>query len=116
MMRVKNLRAFTIVEGIVSMVILSLLLSVSLIIAFNVYKSFPSNPRHALETNLHFLLDSLAENKITEQGFINYRSYNVSVEVSPFYTFDQVSVLHCTITDSLGRTVSNSKLVLRDEE
>ncbi len=109
-------RAFTIIEGIVSMVILSLLLSISLLIAFNLYRSYPSYPQQTLESRSDLLIDSLANTEPDDPILYSTSLYDVRCILHDFYTFDRVKRLECTITDSLGRSVVRSRLILYEED
>lgn len=108
-----KLKAFTLIEGIVSMVLLSILLSVAVLISFNLYKSIPRDHMHQMEKKLEMQLDSLI--RVEVEDVVNYQmgQYSMQYEMTPSDQFKNMQIATAVISDTLGNEVTKQRLFLK---
>ncbi|MFH6986035.1 hypothetical protein [Marinoscillum luteum] len=97
-----RLKAYTIIEGIVSMVLLSILLSIAVIVSFNLYRSFPARRELALKNQVTQQLDSLVAIKQIRPLTFSKDHLSLSYEVRDFQGFDLIKIGSCIGQDSTG--------------
>lgn len=111
-----KLEAFTIIEGIISMVILSLLLSVGGMISFNLYRSLPKNENVKMKGILTSQLDSLTDLGITESQKYVFGTYQIDFAVEEWNETERLYMATITLTDSLQRTETMERVFLSYED
>ena len=99
-----KLPAFTIVEGVVSMLILSIILSIGAIISFNLYRAFPPYRILTFESMAQLKMDSIMERGIIEAKQWSDRGISYSLDVNPFYDMEHVYVARLSVADSFGNS------------
>jgi hypothetical protein len=98
-----KLKAFTLIEGIVSMVMLSLLLSVGGLISFNLYRSLPRNEEVRMQGMLSAKLDSLIELRTLQDVQFEKGSYYFDYSTEAWQNSPNLYVGELIISDTLGR-------------
>lgn len=113
-----KLPAYTIIEGIITMVILSILLSATVMISFNVYKSFPPATELWLQNQVDMKLDSLVRLKSTRLLLWEDAHVQYNYEISKFESFDNVYRATLDGADSLGEEYNQSTIfyIVEDED
>lgn len=108
--------AFTLIEGIVSMVLLSLLLSIGVLTSFNLYKSLPRERELDMDSRMKIQLDSLIQLPVIEP--VNYQSgaYEIVYQSEQSDKFQNMRLGSINIRDSLGLERSMQKLFLYYED
>gem|GEM_PF-4513657 len=94
-------QAFTLVEGVVTMIILSLILSFTLVVGFNLLTSFPSQNELNSQFYMEQSLDSLLKVGQSEPVTYRYSNYDFSYSIERFYDLDSVWVARVIFTDSV---------------
>ncbi|MEQ8580617.1 MAG: hypothetical protein RIC30_21720 [Marinoscillum sp.] len=111
-----RLKAYTIIEGIVSMVLLSILLSVAVIVSFNLYRAFPAHRELELKNLVIHHLDSLVAMKHTRPLTFSADHLSLSYEVRDFQGFDHIMIASCMGQDSTGLKKQASTIFYVSEE
>lgn len=95
-------QAYTLIEGLVSMVIIGLLLSIGGAISFNLYKSLPRNENLRMQGLLKHQMDSIEQlGTLKEMNFI-YSGYLVDFEMETWNESEHLVLGRLTISDTLG--------------
>ena len=99
-----RLSAYTIIEGIVAMVILSILLTAIVLISFNVYRTFPSARSLMLQNQVRFTLDSMTDIRYNDLRIWSQSGIDYNYTANRFDQFDHVYRATLTGMDSVGES------------
>lgn len=107
----KRLPAFTLIEGIVAMVLLSLIFSTAVLVSFRLYQGLAPVHELQLDAWLQQQMDSVV--LLPPSNRLAFGSGDLSCVcfTEPLDRFSQSSVLTCTATDSLGYSVSGQRII-----
>ena len=108
--------AYTLIEGIVSMVILSLLLSISVLISFNLYRTLPAEKEISLENRAKRELDSLVNIHAVKSMTYRFDKYQVVYHVSDFEDMKNVKIATLAVTDSMENEKTKKKIFYLERE
>ena len=110
-----RLHAFTMIEGIVSMVILSIMLSVAILVSLNLYRSMPRYKVQHMQQRLQNQMDSLVA--VPEVDGITYRlgEYELTYTTEVDRRFTNMRMAYGSLSDSLGNQVDHQQLFLSYE-
>ena len=108
-----KLRGSSLVEAIVSMVIISFIFSIGLIIYLNVNSSLNSKQQSILTARAEFYLDSLSSLK-QDLNFTDAEGFVVEIDFEPWNNMEIIHRMNCIVTDSIGGQASKSKIISFD--
>lgn len=109
------LKAFTLIETLVTLVILSIIFTLTTIIAFNYYRSIPAWSELKAENELKRMLDSL----VISQRIENYQStigrMEFLYECHPSTYSEKVFIAHGILRDSSNQ-IEQQEILIIDED
>ncbi len=111
----KKLKSFTIIEGIVSMVLLSIVLSVTVLISFNLYKSFPAQHQQFMRSVLTQQMDSIIQSGSLDNLEYAQGGYYIEYQSEQAAELKNMRLAKGVISDSLGHVWETKKLFVHYE-
>ena len=111
----KKLKSFTIIEGIVSMVLLSIVLSVTVLISFNLYRSFPAQHQQIMHSVLTQQMDSIIRLGSLDNIAYAQGAYQIEYKSEPATGLMNMMLARGEISDSLGNVWETKKLFVHYE-
>ncbi|WP_421876523.1 hypothetical protein [Marinoscillum sp.] len=113
-----KLAAYTLIEGIVTMVILSILLTAISIISFNVYRSYPSGSTLLLQNRVNASLDSMIQKKHMDLRLWSAGGIDYTYRTRKYDRFETIYRARLVGVDSLGKEYVTSGIfyVMDDED
>lgn len=103
------------IEGIISMIILSTLLSVGVIVSLNIYKSLPKYSVQQMKGVLGVQMDSLVGVPVVDDLVYPLGQYQMIYTTEKDGRFENIRVAKGVLIDSLGIEVSKQRLILAYE-
>ena len=106
-----KLRASTLVESIVAMLIVSIFLTLGGLVSFNLYKSIPRNDNLRMEVLAHQVLDSLVQSGVTDRIEFLVGDYGITYAATEWQTNSEVLLCQIVVRDTLGYEIFAEKLM-----
>lgn len=110
-MKIVRLHGFSIIEGIVAMVILSLLLTVASVVFVRYYQVFPAMGAQYLKVRTCHILDSMVQVHHADNQEIKVNGLMCSYQTFPLDEFTRFRRAVLTCQDTLGKSSECAELV-----